>query len=112
MLERHEEAITALKEAAQGIKQKIDIYFALAESYSKIGQIDKATQIFEKLASKAKGNSLVLNRIISALLALKDYRSVLKFADCELLSMKGAVKDYSHFTMLLLAKAKSLRKLG
>lgn len=43
--------------------------------------MDKAIQIFEKLASKTKGNSLVLMKIINTLLAFKEYESALQFAE-------------------------------
>lgn len=37
---------------------------------------------------------------------------MLRYADRELLSVKGDIKDHSYLMMLLSAKAKSLRKLG
>lgn len=74
--------------------------------------MNKAIQIFEKLASKTKGNSLVLMKIINNLLAFKEYESALQFAERELLCMDGAIKDQPYYLMLLIAKAKSLRKLG
>lgn len=53
-----------------------------------------------------------MEKIISSLLASKDYESGLQLADRELLCMKGDIKNHSHFMMLLSAKAKSLRNLG